>query len=84
MGDNTLVGHDADGGVHVLGRVPHFSGKTIVPFCTNEGSGMGRSRAIRKLCPLQSAQRTRNSGEKVHQARDLSAWLRELGIKSAP
>jgi flavodoxin len=29
-----------------------FSGKTIVPFCTNEGSGMGSSeRDIRKICP---------------------------------
>lgn len=29
-----------------------LSGKTIAPFCTNEGSGMGRSEAdIAKLCP---------------------------------
>ncbi len=29
-----------------------FTGKTIIPFCTNEGSGMGSSeRFIRKLCP---------------------------------
>lgn len=29
-----------------------FSGKTIVPFCTHEGSGMGSSeRDIKKLCP---------------------------------
>lgn len=29
-----------------------FSGKTICPFCTHEGSGMGHSEAdIRKLCP---------------------------------
>lgn len=29
-----------------------FSGKTIKPFCTHEGNGMGRSEAdIRKLCP---------------------------------
>lgn len=29
-----------------------FSGKTIIPFCTHEGSGMGHSeRDIRKLCP---------------------------------
>jgi flavodoxin len=29
-----------------------FSGKTIVPFCTHEGSGMGRSESdIKKLCP---------------------------------
>ena len=29
-----------------------FSGKTIVPFCTHEGSGMGRSESdIRRACP---------------------------------
>lgn len=29
-----------------------FSGKTILPFCTHEGSGMGSSeRDIRRLCP---------------------------------
>lgn len=29
-----------------------FSGKTIAPFCTHEGSGLGSSeRDIRKLCP---------------------------------
>lgn len=29
-----------------------FSGKTIVPFCTHEGSGSGRSeKDIAKLCP---------------------------------
>lgn len=29
-----------------------FSGKNIIPFCTNEGSGLGGSvRAIQKLCP---------------------------------
>jgi flavodoxin len=30
----------------------NFSGKTIIPFCTHEGSGIGRSENdIRKLCP---------------------------------
>jgi flavodoxin len=29
-----------------------FTGKTIVPFCTHEGSGMGKSeRDIKNLCP---------------------------------
>ena len=29
-----------------------FTGKTIIPFCTNEGSGMGSSeRFIKRLCP---------------------------------
>ena len=30
----------------------NFSGKTIIPYCTHEGSGMGSSeRDIKKLCP---------------------------------
>lgn len=29
-----------------------FAGKTIIPFCTHEGSGIGRSESdIKKLCP---------------------------------
>lgn len=29
-----------------------FAGKTIIPFCTNEGSGMGSSESdLRRLCP---------------------------------
>ncbi|MCY1720931.1 hypothetical protein OU798_11305 [Prolixibacteraceae bacterium Z1-6] len=28
-----------------------FSGKTIIPFCTHEGSGMGGLKDIKKLCP---------------------------------
>lgn len=28
-----------------------FSGKTIIPFCTHEGSGLGGERDIKKLCP---------------------------------
>ena len=39
-------------GVHTFLESYDFTGKTIVPFCTHEGSGMGHSVAdIRKLCP---------------------------------
>ncbi|WP_198424500.1 flavodoxin [Geomonas limicola] len=35
-----------------------FAGKTIVPFCTHEGSGMGRSESdIRKICPTATVSR---------------------------
>lgn len=38
--------------VHTFLEAHDFTGKTIVPFCTHEGSGMGRSVAdIRRLCP---------------------------------
>ena len=60
-----------------------FSGKTIIPYCTHEGSGLGQSvRDIKKLCPNSrvldglaikggSVNRTQN---------DVSAWLHKLGI----
>jgi len=35
-----------------------FSGKKILPFCTHEGSGMGRSESdIKKLCPAATVVR---------------------------
>ncbi|GIM28329.1 hypothetical protein CPJCM30710_09950 [Clostridium polyendosporum] len=61
----------------------NFSGKTIIPFCTHEGSGLGRSVTdIKKLCPQSTildglAIRGRN----VKSAKeDVSAWLRKLGM----
>ncbi len=47
-----------------------FSGKTIIPFCTNEGSGMGSSeRFIKKLCPGATVL----SGTPIHGAEAQSA-----------
>lgn len=35
-----------------------FTGKTIIPFCTHEGSGMGHSeRDIRGLCPTANVEK---------------------------
>ncbi|MBP3711339.1 MAG: flavodoxin [Bacteroidaceae bacterium] len=42
-----------------------FTGKNIIPFCTNEGSGMGSSeRFIKKLCPTANVL----SGTPIHGA----------------
>ena len=60
-----------------------FAGKTIIPFCTHEGSGMGHSESdIKKLCrdarvlkglPLR--------GGSVQRAeKDISDWLRQSGM----
>lgn len=60
-----------------------FSGKTILPFCTNEGSGMGRSESdIRKLCPDAKVWKGLSlQGGSVQEAgNDISAWLREAGV----
>lgn len=58
-----------------------FSGKTIVPFCTHEGSGLGSSeRDIKRLCPkatIVSGLAIR--GGSVRQAdQDLANWLNAL------
>lgn len=61
-----------------------LSGKTIAPFCTHGGGGLGRvERDIAKLCPqstvLQSLE-IYGSGSRNAQA-DVSAWLKILGMK---
>jgi flavodoxin len=58
-----------------------FSGKTIVPFCTHEGSGMGSSeRDIKKLCPnakVLSGLAIR--GVSVDRAdNDITDWLKKI------
>jgi flavodoxin len=60
-----------------------FSGKTIIPFCTHEGSGMGHSENdIRRLCPATTVVKgLAITGGNVHQAgEEIAAWLRELGV----
>jgi len=60
-----------------------LSGKTIVPFCTHEGSGLGRSVAdIKKTCPEATVLAgLAIRGGDVNNARGaVSGWLRELGI----
>jgi flavodoxin len=60
-----------------------FSGKTIVPFCTHGGSGMGHSESdIRKLCPTAKvAKGLAIQGESVQKAEgEISGWLQEAGV----
>ena len=60
-----------------------FSGKTIVPFCTHEGSGLGRSVTdISKLCPkstLLDGVAIRGRDVKTAQ-NEVSEWLRKIKI----
>jgi flavodoxin len=60
-----------------------FSGKTIAPFCTNEGSGLGRSVTdIKKLCPkstILDGLAVRGGDVKKAQ-NEVSEWLRKLGM----
>ena len=63
-----------------------LTGKTIIPFCTNEGSGLGHSIAdIQRLCPGVAvkeglALRGGNSGGSLN---EVSAWLLRIGITSS-
>ena len=60
-----------------------FSGKTIIPFCTHEGSGLGRSAAdISKLCPESSLLEGiafRGRDVKTAQSK-VSQWLQKIII----
>ena len=58
-----------------------FSGKTILPLCTHEGSGMGRSESdIKKLCPAARVEKgLAIRGSRVKNAEnDIAAWLNKL------
>lgn len=60
----------------------NLSGKRILPFCTNEGSGMGVSqRDLKKICPGAVVE----SGLSIHGAeaassqKQVEAWVKKLG-----
>ncbi len=60
-----------------------FSGKTILPLCTNEGSGMGSSeRDIAKICPGATLKKgLALSGSGVANAdSQIESWLKTNGI----
>ncbi|MDR1231349.1 MAG: flavodoxin [Spirochaetaceae bacterium] len=60
-----------------------FTGKTIIPFCTHEGSALGRSVAeIKRLCPGATVlDGLAVRGGKVDRAQiDVQNWLRSLGV----
>ncbi len=63
-----------------------FSGKTIIPFCTHEGSGMGHSeKDIANACPKATVL----EGIAIHGTSassadsEVSSWFRTLVLKSA-
>jgi flavodoxin len=60
-----------------------LSGKTIVPFCTHEGSGLGQSIAdISELCPKSTLlEGAAIWGREVKNAQsNVSEWLRKISI----
>ena len=62
-----------------------FSGKTVIPFCTHEGSGLGSSeRDIKKLCPSASLlPGIAVRGDRVKEAgRAIAEWLDTIGFRA--
>lgn len=60
-----------------------LSGKTVIPFCTHEGSGMGRSgRDIKELCPKSVVlDGLAVRGGSVRSAeKNLIEWLERLAV----
>lgn len=60
-----------------------FSGKTILPLCTHEGSGMGNSeRDIKKLCPGTKVQKglAIRGGSVKNADKDIETWLKKNGL----
>lgn len=60
-----------------------FSEKTIIPFCTHEGSGLGHSeRDIAKLCPKAKVSNGKDfRGSRVKSAqKDVTDWLDRAGM----
>jgi len=60
-----------------------FSGKTIIPYCTHEGSGMGISEGdIKKLCPnAKVLSGLAIQGGSVDRAdKDIANWLKKLNF----
>lgn len=59
-----------------------FTGKTILPFCTHEGSGMGRSEAdIKRLCPGATVKKglALHGGSVQSAGADIDKWLKKEG-----
>lgn len=60
-----------------------LAGKTIAPFCTHEGSGLGRSMEdVRDMCPQSTVSKglAIQGGDVKNAQAAVSGWLRELGM----
>lgn len=61
-----------------------FSGKTIIPFCTHEGSGMGYSESnIKKLCPGARVEKgfPIRGGSVKGSEKEISNWVQTIAGK---
>ena len=61
-----------------------LSGKNIAPFCTHEGSGLGRSVSdIKKTCPNSTVLEgfAVRGGDARNAQDEVSGWLQDLGME---
>lgn len=61
----------------------NFSGKTIIPFCTHEGSELGRSVAdLKKICPkAHIPEGLAIRGSSAHNSEErIEIWLKKINI----
>lgn len=59
----------------------HFSGKRILPFCTNEGSGMGNSeRDLKKICQgaIVESGLSIHGAEAANSRSEVAAWVEKV------
>ena len=57
-----------------------FSGKTVIPFATSGGSGMGKTDAVlHELCPSSVNLKAGKLLNRATEA-DMKAWINELGL----
>ena len=60
-----------------------FTGKTIIPLCTNEGSGMGSSeRDIKKTCPGADVRKglAITGSQAANSKGSVEKWLKSNGL----
>ena len=61
----------------------NLAGKTVIPFCTHGGGGLGRSVTdIRRLCPDSTVLDVLsiNGSNASRSQNDVTAWLRRIGV----
>lgn len=66
--------------IHTFLESYDFSGKTIIPFATSGGSGMGRtSDILQKTCPAAKVLPGKRMSVTASEAQ-IKSWMKELGL----
>ena len=58
-----------------------FSGKTVIPFATSGGSGMGKTESIlKKCCSAETKWKTGKKMSSRESSASVASWLKSLNI----